>query len=214
MPLMFTLEIKERNKDTSLAQLRNARAVPAVFYGPQESATSVSVNLKDFTSVWSNAGGSNIITLTGLGEEKEALIHDVDVHPVSGVVLHADFYIIERGKKLTVTVPLEYVGEAPAEKAGAVVVKLLHEVDIDVRPKDIPQSVQVDLSKLVDLSSSITIADLDFPESADISLDDTEIVASVNAVQEEAESTEERSIDDIEVEQKGKKEEEEQSDSE
>ncbi len=212
---MLTLEIQKREKTDSLAELRSNDSVPAIFYGPQENAASISLNLKAFTEAWAEAGGSAIVALKGVGEDKEALIQDVVLHPVSGKVLHADFYVIERGKKLTVTIPLEYVGEAPAEKVNGIVVKILHEVEIDVRPSDIPQSIEVDLSKLVDLTSTITVGDLNFPESADVSLDSGEAVASVSEQKDEPEEQEEeRTIDDVEVEEKGKKEEAEEGASE
>ncbi len=204
---MLKLQIKERDTKSSLTQLRGEGSVPAVIYGPQEDAAAVSVDVKEFAAVWGETGGSAIVLLEGVGDDKEALIQDVVFHPVSGKVLHVDFYVIERGKKLTVTVPLEYVGEAPAEKQNGVVVKILHEVEMEVLPSKIPQSIEVDLTKLEDISSTITIGDLDFPESADIALDDGEAVASMSEVAEEPEEPEEeRSIDDVEVDEKGKKE--------
>ncbi len=204
---MLELQIKERNTKTSLAQLRGESSVPAVLYGPQEDAAAVSIGAKEFSGVWGEAGGSAIVLLKGVGDDKEALIQDVAFHPVSGEVLHADFYVIERGKKLTVTVPLEYVGEAGAEKQNGVVVKILHEVEMEILPSKIPASIEVDLTKLKDISSTITIGDLEFPESAEIALDAGEAVASMSEVVEEPEEVEEeRSIDDVEVEEKGKKE--------
>lgn len=206
---MLTLEIQKRDTKDSLAKLRDSGAVPAIFYGPIEEATPVVLNEKEFTTVWKNAGGSAIVALKGVGDDKEALIQDVVLHPVSDKILHIDFYVIERGKKLTVTIPLEYIGEAPAEKVNGIVVKILHEIEIDVRPSDIPQSIEVDLTKLEDLSSTITVADLKFPESAEVSLDGGEPVASVSEAKEEPEEiAEERSIEDVEVEEKGKQEKE------
>jgi len=52
------------------------------------------------------------------GEDKDALIHDVQFHPVTGRLLHADFYVLEKGKKIKISVPLEFEGAAPAEKAA------------------------------------------------------------------------------------------------
>lgn len=217
---MLTLEIQKRDAKNSLDKLRKGGLMPAVLYGPQEEAAAVALDEKVFTNVWKEAGGSAIVALKGLGDDpenskadgagKEVLIQDVVLHPVSEQVLHADFYVIERGKKLTVSIPLEFVGESPVEKQGGVVVKILHEIEIEVRPSDIPQNIEVDLTKLEDLSSTITVGDLKFPESAEVSLEPTDAVASVSEVQEEPEEPveEERSIEDVEVEEKGKKEDE------
>ena len=204
---MLELNIKERGSKDILTAIRAAGSVPAVFYGPKEESASVSVDAAEFLSIWKTAGGSAIISLKGIGEDKEALIHDVSVHPVNGSVQHIDFYVIERGKKLNVTVPLEYIGEAPAEKENGIVVKILHEVDMEVKPSDIPAFIEVDLTKLVDLSSTITVGDLQIPESAELALELTEPVASISEAKDEPEpEEEERTIDDVEIEEKGKKE--------
>ncbi len=159
--------------------------VPAVFYGPQEDTMSISVNAKDFEKIWKDAGESTIVILKGLGEDKEALIKTVQWHPITDEAIHIDFYIIERGKKLTVSVPLEFVGEAPVEKLGGVVTKVMHELEIEVRPSELPQNIVVDLTKLVDLQSTITVADLDLPESATTTLESNDAIASVSEAVEE-----------------------------
>ncbi len=197
--MTLTLQIKKRDAGGNLNALRDSGFVPAVFYGPQEESTPITINEKEFLSAYKNAGTSAIIVLQGLNEDKEALIHNVAIHPVSGKILHADFYVIERGKKVNVTVPINYTGESPAEKQGLVVMKLLHEIEMAVRPSEIPQSIDVDLSKLEDSNSTITISDLSLPESAEPALDSSELIASVTSVKEETEPEEERSIEDVEI---------------
>ena len=109
---MLTLEAVKRNKEDK----RKEGYIPAVFYGPKEPSESISISIRDFKKVWDSAGESSIISLLVSGKEHEALIHDVDFHPVSGEPRHADFYVIEKGKKVTVDVPLEFIGIAPAVK--------------------------------------------------------------------------------------------------
>ena len=111
------------------------------------------------------------------------------MHPVKDLPIHVDFYSIERGKTLTLYVPLEFVGEAPAEKKGGIVVRVMHEIEIETRPRNIPQHIEVDLSKLEDLDSIIAVKDLDLPEGVVALADHEEVVASVSAQQEETEET-------------------------
>ncbi len=165
--------------------LRAEGKIPAVFYGPQEESQSIIIDAKEFNKVWSVAGESTIIVLKGVGDDKEALIKDVQWHPLTDEVLHVDFYIIERGKLLTVTVPLEFVGVAPAEKLGGNVNKTLHELEIEVRPSEIPQHIDVDLSMLTDMDSVITVGDLPLPKSAKPTHALTDAVASVSVSVEE-----------------------------
>jgi large subunit ribosomal protein L25 len=73
---------------------------------------------------------STIIVLDGLSDPVEVLVKEVAYDPVKPFVRHVDFYAFERGREMTTTVPLEFVGEAPAVKAGAVVTKVLYELTV------------------------------------------------------------------------------------
>src|SRR3989344_183291 len=127
---MLALEIKPRDAKESPDTLRAHGAMPAVFYGPKEGATAISIDAPKFERIWREAGETTVITLRGVGEEKDTLIHDVQFHPVTSVPIHADFYVLEKGKKIKINVPLVFTGLAPAEKAGHIVVKALHEIEI------------------------------------------------------------------------------------
>ncbi len=203
---MKELQVTIREKSDNVTSLRNTGYIPAVLYGPKEDSISVSVKADDFIQIWEEVGGSAIIDLKGAGENKDALIHDVTWDPVKGIPIHADFYCIEHGKKLTITVPLDFVGEAPVEKEDGIVVKVMHEIEIEVRPRDIPQDIKVPLELLTELNSSITIADLKLPETITPLAESTDNVASVTQAQEEK-VEEERSIDDVEIESEEKNEE-------
>jgi large subunit ribosomal protein L25 len=180
----ISIKIAER-KNANTKALRTEGNTPAVFYGPQEEATAITLNTKEFTTLWKQAGESTIIVLKGVGDDKEVLIKGVQWHPLTDEVMHVDFYAIERGKLLTVSVPLEFVGEAPAEKLGGNVNKVMHELEIEVKPSEIPQSIEVDLTALTELSSTVTVGDLKLPESATPTFELTDAVASVSEAVEE-----------------------------
>ena len=194
---MLELKVRLRDTNENVELLRKKGVLPAVFYGPKETATPIALELRDFIRIWGQAGGSTIVTIQGVGDDKEVLIHEVTWHPVKDLPVH--------GKKLTVTVPLEFVGEAPAEKLGGIVVKVMHELEIEVEPRNIPHDIKVDLATLIDLDSSITVADLHLPATIEPNVEPTETVASITQAKEEVE--EERDISDVEIEAKGKEEE-------
>lgn len=185
--MMLTLEVQPRDSQESNETLRERGAVPAVFYGAKEKATPITIDSRKLTAVWKQAGETTIITLKGVDGEKDTLIKDVQFHPVSGALLHADFYVLEKGKKITISVPLEFEGQAPAEKAGHILVKALHEVEIEVAPAELPHTLPVDLSRLENVGDHITAADIKLPSSAELVTDAGEIVASVTAFEEEKE---------------------------
>jgi large subunit ribosomal protein L25 len=203
---MLTLQAQTREANASVDTLRTQGFMPAVFYGPKEAPVAIAVRADEFGKLWHEVGGSAIVDLQGSFGGKEVLIHDVQVHPVTNMPLHADFYVIEKGKKVSVTIPLEFVGTAPAEKLGGIVVKVMHEIDIEVEPREIPQSIEVDVSKLETLESEILFKDLPLPASAESTIDPDEVIVSVALPVEEKEETP-MSVADVEIEEKGKKEE-------
>lgn len=208
---MTTLNADLRQKvgkaDTS--SLRESGKVPAVFYGFQKEATSLSVDKKEFDKVFKEAGETATITLQTPSGSFDAMIHDVQHDPVTGSVIHADFLAVDMTKPIEVAVPLEFVGDSEAVKGGGVLVKVLHEVEISALPAQIPQHISVDISKLAALDDIITLGDIVLPEGVRFTDEDTaRVIASVTAQQDEPETPTEMNLDAIEVEKKGKQEEE------
>lgn len=204
------LAVEKRDASKKPKSLRSKGSLPAVIYGRSEEATPIAVDMKSFQKVYREAGESSVITLTGLGEDKDALIHEVAVDPVTGAPLHADFYAIKKGQTVTVSVPLEFDGESPAVKSlGGILVKVMHELEIECQPKDLPHAIHVDISKLETLDSQIKVSDLSLPASAVLSIDPEEVVAMVSVAKEETEEAAPADLSSIEIsEDRGKKEEE------
>lgn len=190
--------------------VRKTGDIPAVIYGPKQEPINISVNKVAFEKMVREAGESTVINLVGLGEEIEVLIHDVAFNPAKGGVEHADFYALEKGKEITVHVPLEFEGEAPATKKGGSLTKVLHEIEITCKPADLPQHIMVDVSGLDDFEKQIQVKDLVIPKGVTVHNDAEEVVALVQEVIEEPE-TEVAPVDmgAVEVATKGKAEEKE-----
>jgi large subunit ribosomal protein L25 len=182
---MLELAIKPRDAKASSEDLRAQGVMPAVFYGAKEEPVSISIDQKAFERLFKEAGETTIVKLKGIGDEKDTLIHDVQFHPVTDKPLHADFYVLEKGKKIELAIPLEFVGVAPAEKLGHVLVKTLHEVEIEVAPHELPQHLEVDISKLENVGDHITAAEIKLPASAELKTGGEEIIVSVTAFIEE-----------------------------
>lgn len=183
----MTLNVETRDSNESAEMIRQRGYAPAVFYGPKEAATPIVINARKLASLWKEAGETTVIKLEGAGEGIDTLIKDIQIHPVTGQILHADFYALEKGKKVEIAVPLHFVGEAPAEKLGHVISKALHEIEIEVAPAELPHAFEIDLSVLVDIGSHITAGDIKLPPSATLKIPAEEIVASVTAHVEEKE---------------------------
>ncbi|MEQ1561236.1 MAG: 50S ribosomal protein L25 [Nitrospira sp.] len=206
---MFTLEAVKRNKGANLMDLRKEGKMPAVFYGKKTESTPITLTQKDFIKVWKSAGESGVVTIKSPEGAFDTLIHAVDIDPVSDIPRHADFYVFEKGKKLEVSVPLEFVGVSPAVKdLGGILVKALHDLKVSADPQHIPHNIEVDISALVDFDSQITASDLKLPAGVSLVESATEVVASATRPKEEVEESAPIDLSSIEVEKKGKKEEE------
>lgn len=184
--------------------------IPAVFYGSQTPSTPIFINAIEFKKVLATAGeASSIVLLTPEGKEN-AMIQDVQMDPVKHVPVHADFYIVEKGQKVHVKTPIEFVGESAAVKGGAVLVKTMHELSIEGEPSKLPQQFEVDLSLLATLESVIKVSDIKLPSGVELyHVNADDVVASVTVAKEETEEVPAAAdLSSIEVEEKGKKEEE------
>ena len=198
-----------RNKTDKLEQIRKAGKVPAVFYGKKEASTAISIPKIDFLKVWKEAGESSVVTLETPEGTKESLIQDVDLDPITGIPRHADFYVFEKGHKVEVELPIEFIGISPAVKdLGGMLVKVLHEIKVEAMPKDLPHNIEIDISTLVNFGDQILAKNIVVPAGVELKEHSEEVVALISAPREEKEE-ETASIDlsEIEVEKKGKEEE-------
>jgi large subunit ribosomal protein L25 len=205
---MITLKANLREGKISVSKIREEGKIPAVVYGPKFANTSVSLNYQDFVRLYNKHGETSLISLDIDGKTTNVMIKDFDLHPVTNKVIHIDFYAPEAGKKVHASVPLEFVNESAAVKAGAQLVKVLHEIEVESLPESIPHHIEVDLSIMTSVDVSVHVKDLKLPAGVTTKLDADEVVASVVEYKEEVETAEPIDLSKIEVEKKGKKEEE------
>ena len=206
---MLVLKAKARDIKESLESLRKAGELPAVFYGAGKESTSISISKAEFKKIWSKAGESSTVKITTPTGEVDTLIHEVQVNPVTDEPIHIDFLVIDMKKKIKIDVQLVFVGVSGAVKGGVgTLVKVLHEVEIEALPADLPHNLDVDISKLENLDSQILVSDIKLPTGVVMITKGTEVVASITEQKEEKEEVAAVDLSAIEVEKKGKKEEE------
>src|SRR3989338_4695093 len=199
------LKFEKRDPKASPNTLRRAGKMPAVFYGRKQSSTPISIAQREFEKVWKKAGENTVVNLESEGDEVQALIHDVDRHPVSGVPQHADFYVFEKGQKLKIKIPIEFTGVSPAVKdLGAVLVKVVYDLEIEAAPKDLPQKIQVDISSLAAFGNVITAKEIKLPEGVSLVVSSDDVIASVYEPKEEVVEEAPVDLSTIEVAKKGK----------
>ena len=206
---MNILTATKRSKTDKLAIIRSNGMIPAVVYGAQVENTLVSVLSTDFVKILKIAGESSTIVLEIASKKIDVLIHDIQVDPIRGFPIHIDFLAIDMNKTIEVSIPIEFIGTAPAEKDSlGVLVKTLHEVDIEALPKDLPHNVVVDVAILVALDDQIHVKDIILPKGVKMITDANEVIALIAPIKEEVVEEVPVDLSAIEVEKRGKKEDE------
>ncbi len=205
---MLTLSVEKREKSSASAPaLLRKGLVPAVVYGAHQASTPIMVSMGAFQKVLREAGEATIVSLDGLGAPLPTLIHEVDLDPLTNQPRHVDFYAVTKGKKVEIAIPLMFVGESPAVKAGANLLKVLHELEVKADPMSLPHDFKVDLSALVAINDRIHAKDIVLPSGVELAVDPEEVIALAQEVVEEKEEVvAPADISSIEVEKKGKEE--------
>jgi len=140
-------------------QLRRQGILPANIYGKGIKSLAVQLPTKDFKAAFDRAGETNIVELMVNKETKPrpVLITNIHIHPVTGDYLHVDLYQVDLTKKVTVDIPIELTGEAPAVAQGGVLLQLLDEISVEALPTDLPDKFDIDVSKLSQIGQGISL---------------------------------------------------------
>jgi large subunit ribosomal protein L25 len=164
-----------------------------LFYSHTVDSIAVEIPYGEFYKNFKVAGKTHVIDLKiGSKNTIPCIVHDLDIHPVTGNVRHVDFLAVNLKEKVVASVPLNYVGESNAVKQlGGVLNTTLNEISVSALPDNIPDEVVVDISKIETFSDVIKISDLLIDKNYSI-LGDSEIVL-VSVTQATQEQT-----DDIE----------------
>jgi len=206
--MTINIKAEKREKLGKLEALRKEGLMPAVFYGHKKEATPIQIKKVDFIKAWKNAGESTVIKLSTPEGDIEALIHDVDLDPITSEPRHADFYVFEKGHKVEIAVPVEFIGISPAVKdLGGALMKILHEIKVKAEPSNLPHQIEVDISSITELEGQILAKDIVLPKGVELVEHPEEVIVTVATPK--AEKVEEEApvdLSQIEVEKKGKEE--------
>ncbi len=163
-------------------RLRAAGRVPGVFYGPnQREALNLELEQKEFTKKLGALEGSHLIQFESDVPElkgRMVLLREVQDHPVTGAVLHADFYEVDLKKKLEVSVALHFIGKPVGVEEGGILQPVVREVTVLCLPTEIPAFIEVDVSEL-GIHDSIHVESLKVPEGIELVYDNNFTVVTV-----------------------------------
>lgn len=186
---MAKLEIKPR--EITGKQVKNIRTVgeaPAVLYGPNMKSTMATINAKEFSKVFEEAGYSALIDINFNSKKQKVLVKEVQKNPVNDQILHVSLYVVDQETEITTEVPVEFVGLAIAQDQGlGFVVHALDAVTVRCLPANLPAKFEIDVSHLANIGETITIADMKMPEGVELdsNMDPTTAIAYVAGDQKE-----------------------------
>ncbi|MEK7599006.1 MAG: 50S ribosomal protein L25 [Patescibacteria group bacterium] len=201
--MVLTIKTKQREFSGKKAKkLRLAGVLPAVLYGAGQKSQNIELDLKEFQKIWKEAGESSLIELDAGGSKRTVLIKEIQTDPVKDTPVHVDFYAVKMDKSIKAAIPIDFIGESPAVKnLGGSMIKVMHEIEIEALPADLPSKLKIDVSKLAAIGDRFLVSDFKLPASVKILANTLDIVVLIEEPKKEEEPAAEAkpSIENIEV---------------
>ncbi len=158
------LEAKKRQLSTksALTQLRKSGRVPGVFYSKHHEPLTVDVEANALNPLVFTSKTHLISLKVDSGDTFDCVVKDVQFDPVTDKIVHFDLIGLEVGEKVQIEVPVQLVGTAIGIKEGGILQQMLHKLEIECLPSDIPEHIEIDINNLKK-GHSIHIGDLNIP---------------------------------------------------
>ncbi|MFA5172786.1 MAG: 50S ribosomal protein L25 [Candidatus Paceibacterota bacterium] len=185
------LELKAEKREIfgeKTKEIREAGLIPAELYGHGKENEHLSVLKKDFDKVFKEAGENTIIYLSVNGVETPVLVYDFDKDAITGELKNIDFYRVKMDEKVTAEIPFVFKGESPAvQNLGGILVTVLHNVEVEALPADLPHSIEIDITALDEIGKSVHIKDLNLPKGVEIKEEMEAVIITVKEQKQEKE---------------------------
>ena len=185
--MVTVLEAKERTdfKNSSTRRIREEGNIPAVINGDNNSKP-IFINSIDFIKTIRETGRNGVIDLVVNNERYSVMLNEIQKDPLKGEFVHADFLIVNMNTKVDVDVNVHLVGNAIGVKDGGVMQQSIHQLSITALPKNIPQTLDVDVSE-VEVGQTVLVGDIETGGKFEINHEQSEVIASVLAPRQEEE---------------------------
>ena len=192
---MANLTLKAEKRETTGKHVKRVRAagmVPAVLYGKHAETTLLQIDSKALHTTLAKAGGSTLIALDVAGRDPiMSLAREVQRDNLRHNILHVDFLQVVMTEKITAEIPLVFVGEPPAvANLGGILVHAMSEVQVECLPGDLPATLEIDLSGLVNFNDSVSVEDLRVPAKVTVLAEPGATIARIEAPRLAAEGAE------------------------
>ena len=185
--------------------LRRAGQIPAVLYGRKIEPVLLSVNTKDLEQILKKGSYGqvilNLVIQNGKKVTTSAIIKELQTHPVSGNLIHIDFYEVDMKRQIKVMVPVVTTGKSAGIEEGGLLNIVRRELEVFCLPGDIPEAIEIDISEL-GIGDSIHVEDVSLGENVEVATDVNFTVVTVLSPKVEEEVVEEEE-EELEGEEEG-----------
>jgi large subunit ribosomal protein L25 len=164
----LTAEVRSGTGKGVARKLRASGRVPGILYGHRMEPVALTVDSRSLYHVLHTGAGSNVLVdLVIDGKTHLAMPREIQQNHIKGQLVHVDFLAVNRNETIAIDVPIREVGEAPGVKAGGVVEHHLFELHVECLPRDVPEAIDVDVSRL-ELGDALRVADVQAPDGVTI----------------------------------------------
>jgi large subunit ribosomal protein L25 len=160
--------------------LRQNGQIPGIIYGHAREAQPLVLNARDFGRLLEHVTASTVIDLDIGGKTSKTLIREIQRHPYKREVLHVDFLELVAGEKVTVEIPIVYVGTPQGVRDGGILEQIKHALTVEADPTTLPEQIEVDVSALT-IGHTLYVRDVRVPEGATVQDDADSPLALVAA---------------------------------
>ncbi len=158
--ISLNVDVRAKSGKKVAKQLRYRGQLPAVVYGENAASVACSVDYRALSDLLKAHGRNAIISLSAGDGSQSTIIKDIQYHPVRGEILHVDFHRIDLTRKIVVDVPVQATGSAVGVRIGeGILEQMLHEIEVECLPTDIPDHIAVDVSAL-EIGDSLHVSDI------------------------------------------------------
>ncbi|HIA53588.1 MAG TPA: 50S ribosomal protein L25 [Candidatus Melainabacteria bacterium] len=177
-------------EDKTPRQLRREAKIPATLYGPGQPSENVQIDAKEFSRLPKGAYSHMIELEMGKGKPVNAIIREVQRRGTTHEVLNVELYRVALDRKLTVTVPLKFIGVSTAVTVeGGQLIEVFQDAEIECLPGDIPDFIEADVSLITEIDQGLHFGELKISDKIKILNPEDEVVARVVAKKSAAEET-------------------------
>ncbi|MDQ3997302.1 MAG: 50S ribosomal protein L25 [Gemmatimonadota bacterium] len=160
--------------------LRQSGRIPGIIYGHAREPQALTLDAREFGRLMEHVTASTVIELDVSGKKSSTLIREIQRHPYRREVLHVDFLELVAGEKVTVEIPIVYIGTPAGVRDGGILEQIRHELTVEADPTTLPEHIEVDVSELT-IGHTLYVRDVRVPIGATVQDDPDSPVALVAA---------------------------------